>query len=185
MENGDVHARTKPLLDLEALGRLDVLKVDAAEGRLQGRDHINELLDIRLVHLDVEHVDVGKLLEQDALAFHHRLGGERTDRTETEDGRSVGDHGHEVPPHREFRRAGGIFRNREGRLGDPGGIGPGQVALVGQRLRCDDLDLARPAIPVIAQRRFANVFRHQPSPFRSTAARGHHPGPARPSSLDA
>ena len=36
----------QPLLDLEALGRLDVLEVDAAEGRLERRDDLDELVDL-------------------------------------------------------------------------------------------------------------------------------------------
>jgi len=38
-----------------------------------------QLVRIALVHLDIEHVDAGELLEQAALAFHHRLAGERPD----------------------------------------------------------------------------------------------------------
>ena len=46
--------------------------------------------------LDVEDVDAGELLEQDRLAFHHRLGGERADGAEAEHGGAVGDDGDEV-----------------------------------------------------------------------------------------
>ena len=35
VEDRDVHLRDQPLFDLEALRRVDVLEVDAAEGRLE------------------------------------------------------------------------------------------------------------------------------------------------------
>ena len=79
VEDRDRHAALQPLLDLEALRRLDVLEVDAAEGRLERRHHLDEPVDVLLGHLDVEHVDAGELLEQDGLALHHGLRGERAD----------------------------------------------------------------------------------------------------------
>ena len=45
VEDRDVHALAQLLLDLEAVGRLDVLEVDAAEGRLERRDDLDELLE--------------------------------------------------------------------------------------------------------------------------------------------
>ena len=50
------------------------------------------------VDLDIEHVDAGEFLEQDGLALHHRLGGERADIAETEHGGAVGDHADEILP---------------------------------------------------------------------------------------
>jgi hypothetical protein len=55
----------------------------------------------RLVDLDVEHVDAGELLEQAALAFHHRLAGERPDVAEAEHRGAVGDHRDQVAARRQ------------------------------------------------------------------------------------
>ena len=79
VEHRDLHALAQLALDVEALGRLDVLEVDAAEGRLERGDDVDQLVGVVLGELDVEHVDAGELLEQAALALHHRLAGERTD----------------------------------------------------------------------------------------------------------
>ena len=79
-------------LDGEAFRRLDVLQVDRAEGRLQRRHHVAEALRVLGIHLDVEHVDAGEFLEQDGLALHHRLAGERADIAEAQHGGAVGDH---------------------------------------------------------------------------------------------
>src|SRR5439155_25146592 len=46
---------------------LDVLEIDAAEGRLQAGDDVDETVGIGLGDLDVEHVDAGEFLEQQAL----------------------------------------------------------------------------------------------------------------------
>ena len=58
--------RRQRLLDLEALRRADVLQVDAAHGRLQELAEAHDLIRILGVDLDVEDVDPGELLEEDA-----------------------------------------------------------------------------------------------------------------------
>jgi hypothetical protein len=96
VEDGDVHALAQLLLDVEALGRLDVLEVHAAERRLQRGDDLDDLVRVACIEFDVEHVDAGEFLEQAALAFHHRLAGQRTDVAQAQHGGTVGHHGHEV-----------------------------------------------------------------------------------------
>src|SRR5262249_42240964 len=100
VEDGDAHPRTQLALDVEALRRLDVLEIDAAEGGLEARDDLDQLVRIRLGDLDVEDVDAGELLEETSLAFHHRLAGKSADAAEPQDGGPVRDHGDQV-------RAGG------------------------------------------------------------------------------
>ena len=78
VKNRDLHACFQPVFDLEALRRLDILQVDAAKCRLQGLDDFDELVRIPLVYLDIENVDAGEFLEQDAFALHHRFGRQRT-----------------------------------------------------------------------------------------------------------
>ena len=85
------------LLDLEALRAPDVLEVDAAEGGLERLDDPHHVVRFGGVDLDVEHVDVGEPLEQQRLALHHRLAGERADVAQAEHGRAVGDDRHQVP----------------------------------------------------------------------------------------
>src|SRR3546814_8531783 len=79
VEHRDLHPLAQLALDDEALRRLDVLEVDAAEGGLERSDDLDQLVGVLLVDLDVEHVDAGALLEQHALAFHHWLPGHRAD----------------------------------------------------------------------------------------------------------
>ena len=54
VEDRDLHALAQLPLDVEALRRLDVLEVDAAEGRLERGDDVDQLVRVALVDLDVE-----------------------------------------------------------------------------------------------------------------------------------
>src|SRR3546814_8127280 len=79
MEHRNVHPLPQRLLDDEAFGALDVLKVDPAEARLHQFDRVDEAIDILGLEFEVDRVDIGEALEQHRLAFHHRLGGERSE----------------------------------------------------------------------------------------------------------
>ena len=81
VEYRDVEFLLEDALDLEAFGSFDIFQVDAAEGRRKRADHRDHFRHGLGVDLDVKHVNVGKPLEQNALAFHDRLGGQRPLRT--------------------------------------------------------------------------------------------------------
>src|SRR5690606_32925562 len=61
VEHRDLQPFAQLALDDKAVRRLDVLEVDAAEGRLEAGDDVDELVGVLLVDLDVEHVDAGEL----------------------------------------------------------------------------------------------------------------------------
>ena len=73
MKDGNVHQLFQALLDDEAFGRLDILKVHAAEGRPHELDRLDDFLRVLGLQLYVDGVDVGEALEQHRLALHHRL----------------------------------------------------------------------------------------------------------------
>ena len=123
VEDRDLHALAQLLLDVEALRRLDVLEIDAAEGRLQRGDDLDQLVRVELVELDVEDVDAGELLEQDGLAFHHRLGGERADGAQAQHGRAVGDHADQVGARGQLGGRRRIAHDLVAGGGDAGRIG--------------------------------------------------------------
>ena len=85
--------------------------------------------------LDVEHVDAGEFLEQDRLALHHRLAGERADRAEAEHRGAVGER-RRRDCWRAVRLAAscGSATIASQANGDAGRIGERQIALVGERL---------------------------------------------------
>jgi hypothetical protein len=138
VEHRDLHALAQLALHVEAVGRLDVFEVDGAEGRLQRGNDVDQFGRVFFVDLDVEHVDAGELLEQHALAFHHRLGGQRADVAQAQHGGAVGDHGHQVAAAGVLEGVVRVLDDFFAGRRDAGGISQGQVALVGQLFgRCD------------------------------------------------
>jgi hypothetical protein len=151
MEDGDVHPLAQLAFDVEALRGLDVLKIDAAEGGLHRGDHVHQLVRVPLVQLDVEHVDVGELLEQHTLALHHRLGGEGAHRTQPQDCGTVGDHADQVGARGKPSHLGGIPGDQAGGGRDAGRIGEGEIPLVGQPLGGNYRDLSGRGEAVIVE----------------------------------
>eukprot|EP01022_Parablepharisma_sp_SALTPOND_P023573 TRINITY_DN501_c0_g7_i1.p1 TRINITY_DN501_c0_g7~~TRINITY_DN501_c0_g7_i1.p1 ORF type:complete len:1271 (+),score=484.06 TRINITY_DN501_c0_g7_i1:9557-13369(+) len=142
VEDRDVHARRQLLLDVEAFRSLDVFQVDAAQGRLQCGDDLDQLVGVVLGQFDVEHVDTGEFLEQAALAFHHRLGGQRTDVAQAQHGGAVADDGHQVAARGVVEGLQRIGFDVQAGIGHARRVGQRQVALVRQRLGGTDFDLA-------------------------------------------
>ncbi len=96
VEDRDRHALAQVLLDFETIGGANILKIDAAKGRPEWRDRIDELLRIDLVDLEIEHINASELLEEDRLAFHHRLGSQSADISEAQHGRAIRNDRHQV-----------------------------------------------------------------------------------------
>ncbi len=129
VEDGDIEQLLQLLLDDEAVGRLDVLEIDAAEGRPQVAHAVDELVDVLGGDEHVDAVDIGEALEEDGLAFHHRLRGERAQVAEAEDGSAVRDDGNEVALVRVVVGQRRVLGDRVHGDGDAGRIGERQIAL--------------------------------------------------------
>jgi hypothetical protein len=89
VEHGNVEQLLQPLFDDEAVGRPDILEIDAAERGTEVAHRIDELLGVFGIDQQVDGIDVGKALEERGLALHHRLGRQRAEIAEPEDGRAV------------------------------------------------------------------------------------------------
>ena len=151
VEHGDVAECLQPFLDLEAVGRLDVLQVDPAEGRGDGPNGGDHLIHRAGIQLDVDRIDVGELLEEVALALHDRLRGQWADVSEPEHRRAVGHHCDEVSLGGVFVHVVGARLDGEARLSDAGRIGEREIALGEQRLGRNDLDFSRTAVAVVVE----------------------------------
>src|SRR5207237_9572780 len=138
---------------------------DPAEGRRDALDRVDERVDRRGVDLDVEYVDAGELLEEDALALHHGLAGEGADVTEAQDGGAVSDDGDEVALVRVAVRVVGRRLDAQARRRDAGRVGEREVALRRDGLRRDDLGLARPRVLVVLERGGVEAGRGRPRRF--------------------
>ena len=96
VEDGDVQLTLQRLLDLEALGAFDVLKVNAAEGGgdgLAGRDDAGCIVG---VDADGEGIHAAELLEEHSLALHDRQTGLWADVAQPQHSRAIGDDGHHI-----------------------------------------------------------------------------------------
>ena len=183
VEHRDGHQLAQALLDDEALGRLDVLEVDAAEGRAEQPHAVDELVDVLGVDLEVDAVDVGEALEQDGLALHHRLGAESAQIAQAEHRGAVGDHRHQIAARGVVVDGVRVLEDGEAGGGDARRIGQRQVARRGQRLGRRDLDLARPAAGVQLQRllgRHVRRLRLRLEPAQTFVAPAHRAAPRRP-----
>ena len=161
MEHRDPHAGSEFGLDGEALGGLDVFQVDRAEGGFQGGDDVAEFGRVGGVDLDIEHVDAGEFLEQDGLALHHRLAGERADVAQAEHGGAVGDHGDQIAAHGIIVRRVRFGLDRLAGGGDAGGVGQGQIALRRHALGRLDGEFPWPGKPVVVERGLAEIVVHR------------------------
>ena len=87
---------------------LDIFEVDPAKCWLQAGDDLNQLQGILFVDLDIEHIDAGEFLEQDSLAFHHGLGGQRTNIAQAKHRGTVRDYANQIAARRIPERIGRI-----------------------------------------------------------------------------
>ena len=78
MEYRDIHPVAQGLLDDETIGRSDIFQIDPAEAGFHDLHSVDEGFCILSVEFEIDRIDIGEALEQDRLAFHHRLGGKRT-----------------------------------------------------------------------------------------------------------
>ena len=121
MEHRNVHQLAQPLLDDEAVGRLDVFEIDAAEARAEIAHRVDERVDILGVDFQVDGIDIGEALEQHGLAFHHRLGGQRAQIAQAQDRGAVGDDGDQIA-------LGGVVVGEVGIFGDGAAPAPPRPA---------------------------------------------------------
>ena len=152
VEDRDIEQLAQALLDHETFGGPDVLQVDAAPALAEKLDGVDELVRVLGRHLEIDGVDIGEALEQNHLALHHRLGGERPAIAQPQDGGAIGDDGDEIALGGVVIGEALVLRDGQHRDGDAGRIGERKIALGRHRLGGDDLELAGPTLAVKQQR---------------------------------
>ena len=152
MEYRNIHQFAQAAFDQKAFRCFDVFKIDAAEGRSEIADAIDELVHVLGVEFQIDGVNIGKAFEQDGLAFHHRLGSQPAEIAETEHSCAVGYNGDHITLGGIFVGVVRIVGNFETWCGDARRIGQCQIALGRERLGRNHLYLTRTSRPVHDER---------------------------------
>ncbi len=118
----------------------------------------DDALGIFRIDFDIDGIDIGKAFEQDALAFHHRLTGQRAQVAQAQHGSAIGNHRDEVALAGVIIRGVFILVDLQAGHGDARRITQRQVALRDQRLGRRDGDFARLAHRVIEEGFFIGNF---------------------------
>ena len=145
VEHRDLHALAQPLFDLEALRRLDVLEVDAAERRLERGDDVDERA-VSFASSSRSNTSMSaNFLNRQALPSITGLpaSGPMLPRPSTAVPLVMT--ATRLPRAVYSQREVGVGGDLEARLGDAGRVRERQVALADQRLGRDDLDLPWPS----------------------------------------
>ena len=151
VEHRNVAARDQRLFNLETLRRLDIFQIDATEGIGDSRHRVDKLLAGLVLHLDVDGVDTGEALEQQGLALHHRLGGQRPQIAQTQNGSAVGDDGHQVALAGIAVGIGRVGGDLAHRLGNTRAVGQRQITGGFGRLGQGDGNFARYGLGVVIE----------------------------------
>src|SRR5215216_6522348 len=89
VKNRDAKRFAQLLFYIEAVGRADVLEIDASHTGLEQLAEANDVVRILRPDLEIEHIEVSELLEKIPLALHYGLSSKCTDVAEAEDCGSV------------------------------------------------------------------------------------------------
>ena len=146
VEHRDVQLFFQRLLDLKALGALDILQIDAAEGRRNGLAGCDHFFGTVGVDADGEGIHPAELLEQHSLAFHDRQAGLRADVAQAQHGSAVGDNGHHVAFEGVLVHVLRVCLDLAAGLGHAGGVSGGQVIAGGDLHLTHDAHLALVAL---------------------------------------
>ena len=123
VKNGYAAFLDEPLFYLETFGCLDILQVDPPEGGLENLDDFNNFFRVPGIELQVEHIDIGKPLEEDTLSLHNRFRSQGPPVSEAENGRTVGNDGYKVSPGGIGVGIFGMLGYLKNGFGHPGSIG--------------------------------------------------------------
>ncbi len=151
VEDRNLHRLPERLLDVETVRGANVLEVDAADRRLEQLAELDHVVGILGPDLEIEHIEIGELLEEICLSLHHRLSRQRADVAQSQNGGAVGDDRNEVALGCVLVDVVGLRLDLEAGDRDPGRIGEREVALVVEGLGRYYRDLSGAAGRVVVE----------------------------------
>jgi hypothetical protein len=151
VKNWNVESPFESFLDLKAFRRTNILEIDPTKRRRDQLAGANHVVWIHTVDLDIENIDIGKALEEYALALHHGFARQGADISQSKNRSPVADHGNQIALRRIFIGGVGIALDFEARRRNARRVGEGQV-LGGHRwLGGNDLELSRSTLAVVGE----------------------------------
>ena len=118
VHHGDVAVLFQTFFDIEALGRLDVLKVDSTKRGSNTLYGLAELHRVGLIDFDVEDVDAAIDLEEQSLTLHNGFSCQGTDVAQSEHSRTIGNNGYKVAAIGVTERVIGVLLDFETWIGN-------------------------------------------------------------------
>jgi hypothetical protein len=152
VEDRHIEQFAQLLLDDETFRRLDILEIDTAPAFAQELDAIDELIRVFGGDLEIDRIDIGKALEQDRFALHHRFRRQGPAIAKPENSGAIGDHRNEIALGGVVEGLGLVLGDGEHRHGHARRIGERKIALRRHRLGRHDFKLSGAALAVKQQR---------------------------------
>ena len=97
MHNWDVRCFCNSTFDFKAFWGLDVFKVNTSKSLRNIDNGLNKFFRIGNIDFNVKNIDISEGFEQQSLTLHDRFTCKCTNVSKTQNGRSVGNHGYEIP----------------------------------------------------------------------------------------
>ena len=160
VHHGNIERSLQAFLNIEALRRLDVLEVDAAECGSDALNGLAELLGVFLIDFDIEDIDAAIDFEQQTLTLHHGLSTQRTNIAKSQHGRTIRDNGHEVAFVRVLIGSIAVALNLQAGIGHTWRISQRQICLCTIGFRGFHLNLTGPRTYMIGQSSFFRDLYH-------------------------
>ena len=152
VEDRNLHRLAQSLFNLETIGRFDVFQVDSAKRGLEKLTEPDNFLGIVAIDLDIEHVHVGKALEQDGFAFHHGFARQSPDIAQAKNRGSVADDRDQIAAVGVFESVVRILFDLKTRLGHARRVGQTEVPLCAARLGGNNFCFPRARSEMIIER---------------------------------
>ena len=136
VEHRDVTSFLQLLLDLEAAGCADVLKIDSAEAARQKANRMYDFIHILAADAQGNRIHITEIFEEDALAFHDRHSSFRADVAQSQNRRAIGHDRNGVPAAGQFIALGRVFFDCQTRAGLCPGVHFQLAAQLAMQLHC-------------------------------------------------
>ena len=144
MEYRDITAFLQLAFNFKTARSGNILQIDTAKGTGNQGNGIDKFIYILGTDTERECIHITKFLEQGTLAFHNRHACLRSDITQTQYSRTIGNHGYQIMPTGVYIAQVHIILDFQARLCNTGSICNGQCICILYLAAGNDFDFALP-----------------------------------------